>query len=184
MERRDRAAKSSREEDSESELDSADEDISIGTPTKGFEQDPTDTDNSPSKAPNTDVPVSAICPPQTPLLTVAIPTEPHSTKTSIHIPDIVFFPEDLVKGRENATQLRSAIEAEKCHERSRIAAEFAGEKQRIADLTQQLSDVREGFTARLEAQKQEHERAMGALKASLQEERDARTKLAEKWDMR
>ncbi|KAI4144774.1 MAG: hypothetical protein LQ341_002576, partial [Variospora aurantia] len=173
MERRDRAPVSSSEEEPESELDSADEGTSIHTPTKEPEQDPTDTDNSSSKAPNTDVPVSAICPPQTPCLTAAIPTEPHSTKTSFHIPDIVFFPEDLVKGRGNATLLRSAIEAEKVHERSRIA-----------DLTQQLSDVREGFIARLEAQKQEHERAIGALKASLQEERDAKTELAEKWDMR
>ncbi|KAL9052552.1 MAG: hypothetical protein Q9206_004262, partial [Seirophora lacunosa] len=182
MERQHGAPNSSSDEDSESALESVGDDTSINTPTKEPDPDRIDTHMKPLNACNTEPPVSTIPPAQAPPLTAAMPTEPNSIKASMRIPDIVFFPEDLVKGRENATQLRSAVEAEKGQERSRLEAELAGEKQRVADLTRQLSDDREGFTVRLKVEKQEHERAMAALQASVEEEgRNTAAQWEEKW---
>ncbi|KAL8960463.1 MAG: hypothetical protein Q9193_002832, partial [Seirophora villosa] len=182
MERQNRAPNSSFDEDSESALESVGDDTSIDTPTEEPDADPIDTHIKPPNACNTEAPVFTIPPAQAPPLTAAMPTEPDGIKASLRIPDLVFFPEDLVKGRENATQLRSAIEAEKGQERSRLEAELAGEKQRVADLTRQLSDDREGFTVRLKVEKQEHERAMAALQASAEEEgRNTAAQWEEKW---
>ncbi|KAL9010215.1 MAG: hypothetical protein Q9173_004833, partial [Seirophora scorigena] len=182
MERQNRSPNSSSNEDSESALESVGDDTSIDTPTKEPDPDPIDTHIIPPNACNTEAPVLTTPLAQAPALTAAMSIEPNDIKASLRIPEIVLFPEDLAKGRENATQLRSAIEADKGQERSRLEAELAGEKHRVADLTRQLSDVRESFTVRLKAEKQEHERAVAALQTSAEERaRNTAAQWEEKW---
>lgn len=108
-------------------------------------------------------------------------TAPVSSETiSMDIPDVIFFAEDLAKARENASKLRASFEAEKASvrlasktevdsERKAAEANLAQERERVTELTQQLADLREGFATRMNAEKQEHEHAITALKASLDE---------------
>lgn len=170
LERQNSASNLSTGHDSGSSLASlSDSQDSIpGSPMKHPDLGPIVTDINRSPTPSNQVPVSAVAPEQTPTVTAITPIAPSGVEASLITPDLVFFPDDLAKGRENAARLR-AFYAEKDSDTKAFQANLAQEKQRVSELTQQLADLREGFTTRLNAEKQTHERAITALQASSDE---------------
>ncbi|KAL8936461.1 MAG: hypothetical protein Q9216_004912 [Gyalolechia sp. 2 TL-2023] len=60
--------------------------------------------------------------------------------TSLGIPEMIFFPEDLAKGRENALKLRASHQAEKNAQLTSSQAALAQQSQRVAGLQQELAE--------------------------------------------
>ncbi|KAL8752474.1 MAG: hypothetical protein Q9184_005723 [Pyrenodesmia sp. 2 TL-2023] len=185
VERQNGKSHSTADNDSGSSLASLSDDdgSELESPIKRTERSAVQTEANPIP-PNTQAPVSATSvAPMVPKATVVANTStaPVSSETiSLNIPDVIFFAEDVAKARENAAKLRASFEAEKASvrlasktevdsERKAVEAELAQEKERVTELTQQIADLREGFATRMNAEKQEHERAVKALKASLDE---------------
>lgn len=173
-ERQDRPSNPTPDHDSASSLASLDDDSSLEAPMKQPDPNLIETDVNRSVPQTTDAPASAVSPKQTTNGTAAASTSPTVTESSLNIADIIFFPEDVARGRENASKLRASFQAEKTSETNALQASLAEERQRVKELEQQLADLRDGYTTRLNADKQEHERAVTALKASLD---DTRTNL-------
>ncbi|KAL8927001.1 MAG: hypothetical protein Q9208_002546 [Pyrenodesmia sp. 3 TL-2023] len=184
LERQNGKSYSTADNDSVSSLASLsdDEGSELESPMKRPDRGVVETNANPipptTQAPDSAVSVASMVP------TPVVPntsTAPVSSETiSMNIPDVIFFAEDLAKARENATKLRASFEAEKASvrlasktevdsERKAAEANLTQERERVTELTQQLADLREGFATRMNAEKQEHERAITALKASLDE---------------
>lgn len=117
--------------------------------------------------PKLDKAISTVPPKQTNMPTLATQTAPDATGSMRDMPDIVLYSEDLAKGRENASKLRASFEAEKASEVETLQTSLAEERQRVIELEEQLAGLREGYNTRINTEKQEHERAMTALKGSL-----------------
>ena len=148
-----------------SSLASLDEDTSSESATEEVNQDLIETTVNPFLRPGPDAQTPIALPEQS----LANPLAEQSTSTSIEssfrIPDIVFFPEDLAKGRENALKICAAYENEIQSQSTSFKTTLAQANQRATELQQQLDDLREGFNTRLNTEKQEHQREISALKA-------------------
>ncbi|KAL8904132.1 MAG: hypothetical protein Q9207_003483 [Kuettlingeria erythrocarpa] len=193
LERQNGKSHSTASDDSESSLASLsddDERSELESPTKRSDGGVVVTNAKQPIPPHNPAPVSATSvAPMMPTRTVGANTltVPVNRETvTMDIPDVVFFAEDIAKARENAAKLRESFEAEKASvrlasqaevdsERKAVEANLAQEKERVTELTQQLADLREGFTTRMNAEKQEHERAFKALEASSGEKKATST---------
>ncbi|KAL8833135.1 MAG: hypothetical protein Q9170_004467 [Blastenia crenularia] len=165
--------------DSTSDHDTAPSVMSLNEDSSPLESSPepnhtfNDTDYAKSR-PNLDPPLSGnslVSPGQPPAMMRVDQPATDDPEAPLSIPDVVFFPEDLAKGRENAIKLRAAYEADQKSQLTTSEASHAQQSQRITELQQEMVNVREGLTTRLNSEKQEHVREMSTLKASEDEMR-------------
>lgn len=99
---------------------------------------PNTTNVSTSVEPATDNPPSANATEQSVVAVGADPTTPGHLDPSLGIPEIIFFPGDLAKGRENALKLRTFLEAEKRAHLTTSEAALSQHTQRMTQLQQEL----------------------------------------------
>ncbi|KAL8720296.1 MAG: hypothetical protein Q9225_002834 [Loekoesia sp. 1 TL-2023] len=165
-ERQNSASNPISDHDIASSLDSLDEDSPSESPTHQAESNLNETNNNPSSRPGIEAPVSTNPPKQTPTATTADPSVPATVGTPPSVREILLFPEDLAKGIDNALKMHASYEADKKSQLAASEAALAQQSQRVAELQQELADVREGLTTRLNAEKQEHEREISTLNAS------------------
>lgn len=139
LERQNSASNPTSDHDTALSTGSLDEDSSLGSSPEP-DPNPTNTNVNPSLDPGTDKPLSAGSTEQPAVIARADLVVSDHPDASLGIPDIVFFPEDLAKGRENALKLRTSHQAEKKAQLTSSEAALAQQNQQVAELQQELAD--------------------------------------------
>ncbi|KAL9027469.1 MAG: hypothetical protein Q9196_004006, partial [Gyalolechia fulgens] len=139
LERQNSASNTTSDHDSALSTGSLDEDSSLESSPEP-DPNPTSTNVDPSLDPGIDKPLSTKSPEQPAVLAGADMTVSDHSDPSLGIPDLIFFPEDLAKGRENALKLQACHQAERKAQLTSSEAILAQQNQRVTELQQEVAD--------------------------------------------
>ncbi|KAL8704448.1 MAG: hypothetical protein Q9201_002406 [Fulgogasparrea decipioides] len=172
-----RASTSDPETSSSLESLDGEDDGPLETPTQKPNISSTVAGAKTSPHPNTDAQLAAILTENRNTITAAAQSAFDSAFNSLQIPEIIFFPQDLAKGRENAVKLRTSLEEEKRSHQTSNTTNEALVAQLSASLAKELQ-----VTTKLKAELNSIGADRSNLEKELQDTREDRENLQKEHD--